>query len=420
MINKQISVSNLVHFLKMKLDGEPYIQNILVQGEISNFTRHKSGHIYFTLKDVKSRINCVMFQSHAIGLSFLPKEGDKVVVRCTTSIFEATGQLQLYVKSIQLDGLGDLYLRLNQLKESLSRLGYFDETHKKKIPMYPSKVAMISGKDSAAYADMVKTFQSRWPLAEIFFLPTLVQGEGAANQLVQAIKQLDDGNIDCIILARGGGSIEDLWAFNDAKLAECIYHAKTPIICGVGHESDFTIAEMVADLRASTPTACVMHACADKTGCMEALQEKNRLLKDGLARILSAKKQQLNELQHTNVFTNKDYLLMEPTLRVDYLRQRLINSQSLLNHKRHQIQSKMDSIQQITLNLFNKNAHHLGINIEKLEAYSPLKILSRGYQLMSVDGKLVKSIKQLKTQDVVDIKLHDGNAKAMIMEVKDE
>ncbi|MEF9968454.1 MAG: exodeoxyribonuclease VII large subunit, partial [Longicatena sp.] len=245
-----VKVSTLVSYLKSKIDQDNYLQRILVCGEISNFVRHRSGHWYFTLKDEVSRLSCVMFSSSASRSKYIPKDGDKVILQANTSIFESSGQLQLYVTGIKLDGVGDLYVQFELLKKKLFNEGYFDENHKLSIPKYPLQIGLITGKNTAAREDVISTLQRRWPIANLIEINTLVQGDTAAKQICDAIKQMESMDVEVILLVRGGGSIEDLWAFNDENLAKVIYHCSIPIVTGVGHEVDTTIVDYVSDLRA--------------------------------------------------------------------------------------------------------------------------------------------------------------------------
>ncbi|MBP5279697.1 MAG: exodeoxyribonuclease VII large subunit, partial [Erysipelotrichaceae bacterium] len=255
---QELTVSSLLRYLKTRLDNDTNIQKIYVVGEISNYHRHFSGHLYFTLKDEKAAINCVMFKSAAALLNFEPKTGDKVIVYANTSIFEASGQLQLYVLKMNPQGLGDLYARYEALKKKLSEEGKFDDDHKIELEKtYLEKVAVLVGDKSAAMSDIKICFKRRWPLCKVDYYPVLVQGPDAPKDIIPKLKQVDELGYDAIILARGGGSFEDLFCFNDEQLVNTIYDLKTFIVTGIGHEQDFSLADFVADLRAATPTAAV-------------------------------------------------------------------------------------------------------------------------------------------------------------------
>ena len=255
---RQLTVSSLVRYLKNKLDTDSNLQRVIVAGEISNYHRHYSGHLYFTLKDDGAAINCVMFKSSAASLNFEPKTGDKVVLSANTSIFETTGQLQLYVLKMNLDGLGELYQKYELLKNKLESEGIFDNSHKISLTKnYIDNVAVLVGDKSAAMSDIKTAFERRWPLCKVDYYPVLVQGENAPSVIIDKLIEVDEMNYDAIILARGGGSFEDLFCFNDEQLVRTIYSLNTFIVTGIGHEQDFTLADFVADLRAATPTASV-------------------------------------------------------------------------------------------------------------------------------------------------------------------
>ncbi|MEG1702615.1 MAG: exodeoxyribonuclease VII large subunit, partial [Erysipelotrichaceae bacterium] len=244
------SVSTLVHYIKQSLDHDMNIQSILIKGEISNFTNHRSGHWYFTLKDNKAKLSCVMFSTNVARCPLVLKEGMKVIVSASVSMYEAAGTTQLYVNKVQVDGLGDLYLQYEQTKEKLAKEGLFDPSLKKAIPKYPMSIAIISAKEGAAIQDMLITIAKRWPIAQVSFYPSLVQGNQAVASLIECLKKAEQNHHEVILLARGGGSIEDLWCFNDETLARLIVSLTTPIISGVGHESDTTLVDYVADMRA--------------------------------------------------------------------------------------------------------------------------------------------------------------------------
>ena len=408
----KLSVSSLLRYLKNKLDTDDNLQRIYVVGEISNYHRHNSGHLYFTLKDESAAISCVMFKSAAASLAFEPKTGDKVLVLANTSIFEVSGQLQLYVQKMSLDGLGDLYAKYELLKKKLSEDGYFDEDHKKQLDVeYVDKVAVLVGDKSAAMSDIKTCFERRWPLASVDYYPVLVQGSSAASDIVSKLKQVDSLDYDAIILARGGGSFEDLFCFNDENLVKTIYNLKTFIITGIGHEQDFTLADFVADLRAPTPTAAVEFITPD-------LMDVIDLINDYEDRIYSSL---------SSIYDNT-------TMKYDYLLERLLHFQDLLSNISDNIDNDVLRIKQSILHLidiykenikYSNNSLSTRLNFklnEKklsykrlntlLDAYSSSNVLKRGYSLIIQDGKVVKSKKKLK-DDIFEVKFYDGSIKAI-------
>lgn len=408
----KLSVSSLLRYLKNKLDTDDNLQRIYVVGEISNYHRHNSGHLYFTLKDESAAISCVMFKSAAASLAFEPKTGDKVLVLANTSIFEVSGQLQLYVQKMSLDGLGDLYAKYELLKKKLSEDGYFDEDHKKQLDVeYVDKVAVLVGDKSAAMSDIKTCFERRWPLASVDYYPVLVQGSSAASDIVSKLKQVDSLDYDAIILARGGGSFEDLFCFNDENLVKTIYNLKTFIITGIGHEQDFTLADFVADLRAPTPTAAVEFITPDLMDVIDLIND-----------------------YEDRVYSSLSFIYDNTAMKYDYLLERLLHFQDLLSNISDNIDNDVLRIKQSILHLidiYNENIKYSNnflstrlnfkLNEKKLlykrlntllDAYSSSNVLKRGYSLIIQDGKVVKSKKKLK-DDIFEVKFHDGSIKAI-------
>ena len=389
-----ISVSTLVKYLKNMLDSDDKLQNVKVTGELSNFHKHSSGHLYFTLKDDKAAISCVMFSSKANLIKFDPKNGDQVEISSNASIFETTGQLQLYVNSMKLAGVGDLYQQYEILKNKLSEEGYFDQENKKEIPTYyPSRVAILVGDKSAAMSDIKTCFERRWPLAETDYYPVLVQGKDAPKDIIKQLLFVDKLNYDAIILARGGGSFEDLFCFNDEELVKTIYKLKTFIITGIGHEQDFTLADFVADLRAPTPTATVELITHN---IIDVIEEINTYSID-LSNLINKKIENISiKLDYydskVNNYSNKLKLIHNNIVNINNEITTLI---------KHIIKNKKDEVDSI-LNL--------------LKAYSIDNTLKRGYSLVYKDNKLIKNKKNLKNDDSINIKLYGGDVKATVKE----
>ncbi len=436
---RTIAVSELVHYLKYQLDTNDSLQNILVVGEISNFTHHFSGHLYFSLKDDNARISCVMFRSQASRLLFSPKNGDRVLLKANTSLFEASGQLQLYVQEMKLDGIGDLYLKYEALKNKLSSEGYFDSSHKKSIPKYPIKIAVLVGDKSAALSDIKTTFKRRWPIAEYDVYPVLVQGNGSSEDITAKLLKVDDMGYEAIILARGGGSLEDLWSFNDETLAKTIYGLKTFIITGVGHEQDFTIADFVSDLRAPTPTASVELITPKITDVINKINDDMLRMNNAVQHLLTLENNHYDYLLNSPIFKNKYYILDKKGQQLDYLISKLLNYQTRFVGLRHEVNAKCQSglfaisktindnrsnINQLMLRL-NNAAHQILTskvnqvkrNLILLDAYGYDKTLQRGYSLTFKDGRIIKDIDQLAVNDLIEIRVNTGMIKAEVREV---
>ena len=387
---QEISVSTLVRYLKNKLDNDNNLQKVLVCGEISNYHRHYSGHLYFTLKDESAAINCVMFKPSAASLTFEPKTGDKVIVSANTSLFETTGQLQLYVLKISLDGEGELYQKYEMLKKKLETNGIFDSSHKIELEKtYLDRVAVLVGDKSAAMSDIKTTFARRWPLCKVDYYPVLVQGENAPISIIEKLKDVDKLGYDAIILARGGGSFEDLFCFNDEKLVMTIYNLKTFIITGVGHEQDFTLVDFVADKRAATPTASVELITPNYYEVIETINDYI----DDIGQLVDAK------------FNNEK-------LNFDYYLEKLVHYQSHIDTVINSIDNKLvQMLNSLKLKLENKKLT-LKRYSTLLDAYSINNTLNRGYTLVIQDDKVVKTKNKLKNKEF-DIKFIDGTLKAI-------
>ena len=354
MRNRVYTVSEIVKTLKNKLDLDPGLQKIIVQGEISNFTAHRSGHWYFTLKDAGCRISCVMFASYVSRCNFHPKEGVKVLIQANTSIFEASGQLQLYVQAMKQDGIGDYYQQFELLKKKLFDEGYFDPNHKKALPKYPMKIGVITGKNTAAREDVFTTIKRRWPICQISEINTLVQGSEASIQMINALNKLDEMNLDVIILARGGGSIEDLWAFNDERLAITIYNAKTPIITGVGHEVDTTIVDYVSDRRAPTPTGAAEMATPDLHKVLFELDSSKKRLIVAMNGQIRIKRNILDRLVSSRAIREPLGMIQIRKMKLDYLAGRLEKGiQKISNSKESLNQYKSKLIHWANAEVFN-------------------------------------------------------------------
>ncbi len=410
MSNKYLSVAALTKYLKAKLDGDIHLKTVYLKGEISNFKAHTSGHFYFSIKDEYSKINAIMFRNYNQKLPFTPTEGMKVLVRGRVTIYETMGTYQIYVDEMLEDGLGNLYIAFEQLKEKLTKEGLFEQIHKQPIPKFPKRVGIITAKTGAAIRDIISTIKRRFPICEVFLFPSLVQGENAALDIVNKINQANGYHLDVLIIGRGGGSIEDLWPFNEEVVARAIFTSKVPIISAVGHETDYTISDFVADLRAPTPTGAAEMAVPNLVDLTHNLKQMTIRLKESIYKQINYRKLFLESLKGSFVIKN-------PIIMYESKKQRLDN----INEKIKQlINYKMETQKTILYNLKN-NKILLKPNeiykikqmvltniISKLEILNPLSILKRGYTLTYIDDKIIKSIHEIKKQDLLKIKFHDG------------
>ncbi len=408
---QQVSVSTLLRYLKNRLDGDPNLQRILVSGEISNYHRHFSGHLYFTLKDEYAAISCVMFKSAAASLRFEPKTGDKVIVQANASIYETAGQLQLYVLKMTPEGYGDLYARYEALKEKLSKEGKFDQDHKIAMPTsYPERIAVLVGDKSAAMSDIRTAFARRWPLCKVDYYPVLVQGADAPSDIIPVLKQVDEMDYDGIILARGGGSFEDLFCFNDEELVNAIYSLKTFLITGIGHEQDFTLSDFAADQRAATPTAAAELITPDVRDVIIQIDSLQSDLRRYLNDAFDRKKMNFDHITSRLLKYQDRLLLLNERIDRNILNIRRLISRNIerysgevdrsLSVMRHDIDLKLN-----TASLSYKRFHTL------LEAYNSQNVLKRGYTLVFQDGRIVRTKNELK-QKPFRLRFIDGDVDA--------
>ena len=386
-----ISVTTLVRYLKNKLDSDGALSSVLVSGELSNFRKAPSGHIYFTLKDENCSISCVMFKSKAAFLKFDPKNGDKVLLQGSVSLFEASGQMQIYVNSLRLDGVGDLYAKYEELKNKLYLEGLFNKEHKKEIPTkYPLKVAVLCGDNSAAMSDIKIQFKRRWPICKVDFYPVVVQGLQASLDIIEKLLKVDEMDYEIIVLARGGGSFEDLFCFNDESLVRTIYSLNTFIVSGVGHEQDFTLTDFVSDLRAPTPTGAIeliTPNIVDVIGEVDGLTKKlDNLINDRIVDF----KDRLTTLCNNKYLLNPKLLIDKISLRLDYYLERINSFSNRLSTIDKEINNVVDNIT-VKLNIkLSKRQNDLDKLDSLLKAYSVDNTLKRGYSLVYKDNKLLK------------------------------
>ena len=390
-----ITVTDLNKYIKEKIAGDEMLNNVLVKGEISNYKHHYTGHLYFTLKDENSLIKCIMFKSFASNLKFEPKDGMKVTIFGTVSVFERDGIYQIYCKAMKEDGLGSLYKAYEELKAKLEKEGLFDQSHKKKIPLMPKCIGVLTSNTGAVIRDIINVSTRRNPNVYIKLLPVPVQGAGAAEKIVDAIKTMNEKKLaDVIILARGGGSLEDLWPFNEEIVARAIYDSELPVISAVGHETDFTIADFVADLRAPTPSAAAELAVPNISDLILKLEGYNNRYKLALKKKVEFMKLRYEKCMNSRVFK-------EPLQKI--------------NEKYILIDMKVKSIQNSMTAIYNKKKTEMVKHVAKLDGLSPLKTLTRGYSIVQMDGKVISSVSQLKRDDEIDIRLTDGTSRAKIL-----
>ena len=390
-----ISVSQLNKYIKNKVDQDEYLNNVLIKGEISNFKHHYTGHMYFTLKDNNSLIKCIMFKSYTPHLNFVPKDGMSVIVLGTVSVFERDGVYQIYCKAMQQEGIGDLYNEYEKLKAKLSEEGLFAESHKKKIPLYSKRIGVLTSETGSVIRDIINVSTRRNPNVYIKLLPVPVQGEGAGKKIADAINLMNERNLaDIIIVARGGGSLEDLWPFNEEIVARAIYNSELPVISAVGHETDFSISDFVADLRAPTPSAAAELAVPDIDELKIKLSSYNNRYKVALKKQVEYKRLKYEKCMTRRVFKEPLQRINESYLHVDTQEKNIENKFKL------KIMQKRSEFQNV---------------VEKIDALSPLKTLSRGYSIMEKNGKVIKSKKELNIGDEVNIKLYEGTTKAKII-----
>ncbi len=437
-----LSVSALTKYIKYKFDQDPHLQSVLIKGELSNFKKHSSGHLYFNVKDKNSVISAMMFKGNASKIDFDPKEGDEVLLEARVSVYERRGNYQIYVNKMHIDGVGNLYQKLEQLKKKLTKDGFFDQNHKKLIPKFPQKIAVLTAGTGAAIRDIHTTINSRYPLAEQVQINTLVQGEQAKNDIVEKIQQADQLNVDTIIIGRGGGSIEDLWNFNEEDVVKAIYFCETPIISAVGHETDFTLSDFVADVRAATPTQAAVMATPDQYELRQYLKQTNLSLTRFIKQHMQ---QQRKHLEHVSSY----YKFQTPTLLYDQQIQKrddlekqlslsmnlrikneqqqlqlLTNKFNLKNFKqninREQLtnnQKRID-LNRVMNNFITNQQNKLTSKLESLNNLSPTNTMLRGYTIVNKDDDVITSTNDLAENDNIVLTMKDGVVDAQVKKVR--
>ena len=419
MNNNYITVGALTRYIKYKIDNDINLQEVYLKGEISNFKAHTRGHYYFTIKDENSRINAIMFSFNASKLKFMPEDGMKVLVKGKISVFESTGNYQIYVSNMLEDGVGNLHIAFEQLKKKLGDEGLFDLKYKKEIPKIPMKVGIITASTGAAVKDILSTIKRRFPICKTILFPCLVQGELAKDDIVKKLDIADNYGLDVIILGRGGGSIEDLWPFNEEVVARKVFACKTPIISGVGHQIDFTICDFVADKRAETPTGAAERAVPMLSDLLlEIVKYKTRYL-NAIKRVLDNNKLRLKKLTDSYVLKNPLSMYEIKEQKLDILIDNLNKSiNKLLEDNKIKLYTYSNSY---VLNnpeiLYKYSSQKLDHIISKLEVLNPLNTLNRGYAIIKKGNKVLSSIKNINNNDIIKISLKDGEVSSKVIKV---
>ena len=418
MNDKYLTVTAITKYLKHKFDIDDNLRKVYLKGEISNFKAHTTGHLYFSIKDENSKINAIMFRTNASKLNFKPLEGSKVMIEGTISVYEATGSYQVYVTDMQEDGIGNMYIEYQKLKEKLQKEGLFDPKYKKALPKYPNKIGIVTASTGAAIRDIISTIKRRYPICETILFPCLVQGENAAKDIKNKIDYASQTNIDVLIVGRGGGSFEDLNAFNDEGVARSIFASKIPIISAVGHEIDFTIADFVADLRAPTPTGAAEIAVPNIVDLKSSLGQYKIRLNEVIMKKVKYLKLYMDSIKNSFVIKNPKVIFENKKQDLD-LKLEKINRliYDKVNFYKIRLEKyKSNYILNNPKNLYEKQQIKLNNLIEKLEIINPLSVLKRGYSLTYKENIIVRSINDVNKNDLLNVKISDGSLKVSVVE----
>lgn len=437
-----VSISSVIARIKNVLTQTMDLDGIWIQGEISNLTKHRSGHYYFSLKDKSGEMSCVMFSSYVSRLNFNVEEGMRVLVSGSINVYEQRGSLQLVIRQMKQDGLGDLYLEFEKRKQDLLRAGYFDESHKKAKPDYIENIGVVTGAQAAALQDVLSTIQRRWPMMKVTLYPSLVQGSLAPKSLIQSLKEADTHNHDALLIVRGGGSCEDLFCFNDVQLVKTIYSLNTYIVSGVGHEVDTTLCDLVCDHRSVTPTAAAQWVTLDQYEVMTQILKDRELLRQNMSMILNHNKLKLDSYKNHPYLKDPKSFIIEKQLKLDgyntqiehalelelqkknviknYTQQmhlRMMNIVKVQENKLSMVPEKLRSNMQV---LLQNSRHSLQKNCALLDAYSPLKVLSRGYSISKIEDKVIKHVKDVARDDIMVTRVNDGVITSCVVSTKEE
>jgi len=412
-----VTVSEINAYLNDKLKSDLNLRNLYVRGEISNYKTYPSGHSYFTLKDKDSEISAVMFGGYKSNLRFEPKDGMKVIINGKIEMYEVRGNLQLYAFNIIEDGIGELYVAYQQLKKKLEKEGLFDENHKKEIPKYPEKIGVVTAKTGAAVKDIITTIKRRYPYCEVLVFSTLVQGDRAAEQIVEQIRHAQNYNLDTLIVGRGGGSIEDLWPFNEEIVAREIYNCETPIISAVGHEIDYTISDFVADKRAATPTAAAELAVPQSSEIKFKIEQYKSMITNSLMDKLNQNKYVLEQISKKQILKNPETMYNIKQMHLDGLIGRFdaVSKKILMDNKNKLFELENSMVlKNPEFIIKNKKEEYLR-NVGKLEVLNPLLTLKRGYTITKVNDKVISSVKDLHKEDELEVVFDDGSVKTRVI-----
>lgn len=437
-----VSISSVIARIKNVLTQTMDLDGIWIQGEISNLTKHRSGHYYFSLKDKSGEMSCVMFSSYVSRLNFNVEEGMRVLVSGSINVYEQRGSLQLVIRQMKQDGLGDLYLEFEKRKQDLLRAGYFDESHKKAKPDYIENIGVVTGAQAAALQDVLSTIQRRWPMMKVTLYPSLVQGSLAPKSLIQSLKEADTHYHDALLIVRGGGSFEDLFCFNDVQLVKTIYSLNTYIVSGVGHEVDTTLCDLVCDHRSVTPTAAAQWVTLDQYEVMTQILKDRELLRQNMSMILNHNKLKLDSYKNHPYLKDPKSFIIEKQLKLDgyntqiehalelelqkknviknYTQQmhlRMMNIVKVQENKLSMVPEKLRSNMQV---LLQNSRHSLQKNCALLDAYSPLKVLSRGYSISKIEDKVIKHVKDVARDDIMVTRVNDGVITSCVVSTKEE
>lgn len=437
-----VSISSVIARIKNVLTQTMDLDGIWIQGEISNLTKHRSGHYYFSLKDKSGEMSCVMFSSYVSRLNFNVEEGMRVLVSGSINVYEQRGSLQLVIRQMKQDGLGDLYLEFEKRKQDLLRAGYFDESHKKAKPDYIENIGVVTGAQAAALQDVLSTIQRRWPMMKVTLYPSLVQGSLAPKSLIQSLKEADTHYHDALLIVRGGGSFEDLFCFNDVQLVKTIYSLNTYIVSGVGHEVDTTLCDLVCDQRSVTPTAAAQWVTLDQYEVMTQILKDRELLRQNMSMILNHNKLKLDSYKNHPYLKDPKSFIIEKQLKLDgyntqiehalelelqkknviknYTQQmhlRMMNIVKVQENKLSMVPEKLRSNMQV---LLQNSRHSLQKNCALLDAYSPLKVLSRGYSISKIEDKVIKHVKDVARDDIMVTRVNDGVITSCVVSTKEE
>lgn len=437
-----VSISSVIARIKNVLTQTMDLDGIWIQGEISNLTKHRSGHYYFSLKDKSGEMSCVMFSSYVSRLNFNVEEGMRVLVSGSINVYEQRGSLQLVIRQMKQDGLGDLYLEFEKRKQDLLRAGYFDESHKKAKPDYIENIGVVTGAQAAALQDVLSTIQRRWPMMKVTLYPSFVQGSFAPKSLIQSLKEADTHNHDALLIVRGGGSFEDLFCFNDVQLVKTIYSLNTYIVSGVGHEVDTTLCDLVCDHRSVTPTAAAQWVTLDQYEVMTQILKDRELLRQNMSMILNHNKLKLDSYKNHPYLKDPKSFIIEKQLKLDgyntqiehalelelqkknviknYTQQmhlRMMNIVKVQENKLSMVPEKLRSNMQV---LLQNSRHSLQKNCALLDAYSPLKVLSRGYSISKIEDQVIKHVKDVTRDDIMVTRVNDGVITSCVVSTKEE